>query len=211
MTYQLSFLDDAQGTRDIWNADIESEHLAICWMWIIGDVWAQKQDWSVMELRCRRCCAGEVRDCPRSIYLDNECFIARVPARDPRSASQSERPQPRTRPIILIVEQDGAAATSYEDSIQCAGYFVGASCPDIASATNWLSTQGPDAAIIDVKVQDESCVALARRLMRREIPFLVVSEHPADTPGIHGIFRSVPWLRKPLTSAGLQLALKSLL
>jgi DNA-binding response OmpR family regulator len=63
-----------------------------------------------------------------------------------------------------------------------------------ASAGKWLSAHNPDAAIIDVKWQDKSCVELAKKLSAREIPFLAVSGYPADTPGVNRIFRPVPWL-----------------
>ena len=79
------------------------------------------------------------------------------------------------------------------------------------SAGKWLSAHNPDAAILDVKLQDKSCVELAKKLTVREIPFLAMSDYSADTPGINRIFGSAPWLAKPVTSAGLQLALRSLL
>jgi len=68
-----------------------------------------------------------------------------------------------------------------------------------------------DAAILDVKLQDKSCVELAKKLSEREIPFLAVSGYSAGTPGLNRIFRSVPWLEKPVTTAGLHLALRSIL
>jgi hypothetical protein len=40
----LSFLDDARRIQDVWKADFESEHTAICWMWIVGGVWALKHE-----------------------------------------------------------------------------------------------------------------------------------------------------------------------
>jgi two-component SAPR family response regulator len=86
---------------------------------------------------------------------------------------------------------------------------VGASFPDCASAEKWLSTYSPDAAIIEVKLQDKACVKLAKKLAVREIPFLALSGHPADSP-VDRIFSPVLWLEKPVTSAGLQLALRSI-
>jgi hypothetical protein len=38
-----------------------------------------------------------------------------------------------------------------------------------------------------------------------------VSGYSAGTPGLNRIFRSVPWLEKPVTTAGLHLALRSIL
>jgi DNA-binding response OmpR family regulator len=66
------------------------------------------------------------------------------------------------RPLILIVERDEFIATSHESMILDAGYSVGASWPDYASAGKWLSAHNPDGAIIDVKLLDRSCVELRK-------------------------------------------------
>ena len=187
-----------------------TEHTAICWMWLAGGVCALHDDWSMMELWCRRCCAGPVKECPRAPSGREDCCIARVPASFLRQSGKSEQHR-RARPLILIVERDEFIATSHEGMVLDAGYSVGASWPDYASAGKWLSAHNPDAAIIDVKLQDKSCVELAKKLSVREIPFLAVSGYPADTPGVNRIFRPVPWLEKPVTPAGLQLALRSIL
>ncbi len=211
MNYQLSFLDNQHHIHDVWQANFESEHTAICWMWIVGGVWVLKHDWSIMELWCRRCRTARVDQCPRSSSVPRECCIARIPAKDLRPSCKSERQQPRAQPIILIVERDDALATSHESSVVDAGFSVGASWPDSSSAGRWLNAHNPDAAILDVKLQDKACVELAEKLTLREIPFIAVSGYSADTPGFDRIFRSVPWLGKPVTSAGLQLALRSIL
>jgi hypothetical protein len=56
-----------------------------------------------------------------------------------------------------------------------AGYSVGASWSNYISAGKWLSAHSPDAAILDVKLQDRFCIALVKKLTAREIPFLAVS------------------------------------
>lgn len=211
LNFHLLFLNEARHVQEVWKADFESEHTAICWMWIVGGVRALKHDWSVMELWCRRCCEERVPTCPRTAPVSGECCIARIPARDLRPSSKSERPQPRARPLILIVERNDRLATSYESMIRDAGFSVGASWSNFASAGKWLSAHSPDAAIIGVDLQDKTCIDLAKKLAEREIPYLVVSGFPADAPGINRIFRSVPWLAKPVTPAGLQLALQSIL
>jgi two-component SAPR family response regulator len=109
------------------------------------------------------------------------------------------------------VERDDFIATSHENIVIDAGFTVGAAWSDCASAGKWLSTNNPDAAIVDVKLQDKSCVKLVEKLSMREIPFLAISSHSADTQGVDPVFRSVPWLEKPVTSAGLHLALRSIL
>jgi hypothetical protein len=44
-----------------------------------------------------------------------------------------------------------------------------------------------------------------------EIPFLVVSGYSAESEGIDEIFKSAPWLEKPVTAAALESALRSLI
>jgi CheY-like chemotaxis protein len=146
-----------------------------------------------MELWCRRCCAGPVKECPRAPPGSEDCCIARVPASVLRQSGKSEQ---------LIVERDEFIATSHESMILDAGYSVGASWPDCASAGKWLSAHNPDAAIIDVNLQDRSCVELAKKLFVREIPFLAVSGYPADTPGVNRIFRSVLGWKSPSPQPG---------
>lgn len=211
MNYQLTFLDDEGTAKDVWKADFATEHTAICWMWIVGGVWALKQDWSIMELWCRGCCEGRVAACPRVAAGTIDCCIARIPASALRPSSKAERQQPRATPLILIVERDDSIAASHESMVSDAGYSVGASWSNYTSAGKWLSAHSPDAAIIDVTLQDKSCVELAKKLSMRDIPFLAVSSHSVGTPGINRIFRSAPWLEKPVTPAGLQLALRSIL
>jgi glutaredoxin len=179
-------------------------------MWIVGGVWALKKDWSVMELTCQRCHSRPDTFCPRYPAGAAECLIARIPARELRPFSKPGRPQPRARPIILIAGQDEAGAASHEHTIVGA-LALGASLPDCVSAGKWLNAHSPDAAIIDVDTHDKSCTDLARKLTAREIPFIVISGHTADVPGLHRLFRPVPWLGKPVTSASLQLALRSIL
>lgn len=211
MNYQLSFLDGDRRIQDEWKADFETEHSAICWMWIVAGVRALKLDWTTFELRCLRCCPNRVVGCPRATSDNKSCCIARIPAHILRPSYKSERPQPREVPIILMVERDDATAASQEIIMRDTGYSLGACWSNYASAGQWLSAHTPDAAVIDVKLQDKSCVALAKKLSAREIPFLAVSRHSADTPGIDRIFQSVPWLEKPVTSASLHLALRSIL
>jgi hypothetical protein len=208
MNYHLSFLDDAWRAQDVWEANFTTEQTAICWMWISGGVWAQHSDWSTMELRCRRCCSGRA-PCPRTPSADGQCCIARVPARVLKQSSELEG-RHRARPVILTVERDAFTAILQEGMIAAAGCSV-ASFRDYVSAEKWLSANCPDAAVIDVGTNDKSCTALAKKLSQREIPFLAVSNFSGGPPRVDQIFGPVPWFEKPMTGAGLQLALRSIL
>src|SRR5262249_31074762 len=157
------FLDESGHAQDVWEAGFEAEHTAICWMWIVGGVWALRKDWSVMELTCQRCRFRPDTFCPRYPADAAECAIARIPARDLRPFSKAERPQPRARPFVLIAGQDETGAASNEGRVLDAGMALAASLPDCASAGKWLNAHSPDAAIIDVDPHDKSCVDLARK------------------------------------------------
>ncbi|MBO0734142.1 MAG: hypothetical protein J2P49_07475 [Methylocapsa sp.] len=211
MNYKLSFLDETGHAQDVWQAGFEAEHTAVCWMWIVGGAWALRRDWSVMELTCQRCQALPDTVCPRYSSDATECAIARMPARDLQPFDKAGHAQPRARPIVLIAGQDEAGAASHIGTVLDAGMAPAAPLPDCASAVKWLNAHGPDAAIIDVDPGDKSCVDLARKLTAREIPFIAISGHSANTPGLHRLFKPVPWLVKPVSSAGLQLALRSIL
>lgn len=116
----------------------------------------------------------------------------------------------RARPTVLIAEDDPLIAVSYEDIVAEAGLSVGGSFASCELAEEWLSVHTPDVAILDVTLQDGNSAELAKKLCGREIPFLVVSGYSADSEGIDEIFKTVPWLQKPLTSASLQSALRTL-
>jgi len=117
----------------------------------------------------------------------------------------------RERPVVLIAEDDPFLALWYEDVITYAGASVGASFPSREAAEEWLSGHEPDAAIVDVKLQDGSSAHLAKTLRGRQIPFVVVSGYSADAVGIDESFKSGHWLQKPATPGKLRAALRSVL
>lgn len=117
----------------------------------------------------------------------------------------------RTRPTVLIAEDDPLIAMSYVDIVIDAGLSVGGSFASCQSAKQWLSVHSPDVAILDVKLQDGNSAELAKKLCGREIPFVVVSGYSAESEGIDDIFKSATWLQKPLTSTALQSALRTLI
>ena len=117
----------------------------------------------------------------------------------------------RARPTVLIAEDKPLIAVSYEDIVTDAGLSVEGAFLSCESAEKWLSVHNPDVAILAVTLQDGNCAELAKKLCGREIPFLVVSGHSAESEGIDEIFKSAPWLEKSVTSAALEAALHSLI
>jgi hypothetical protein len=190
MNYQLFFFDDAGRILQVRETNFETEHKAMCWMWIAGGVRALDDDWSVIELRSKERCA------------------ARVPAKSLKHAPNGHH---HAKHRVMMVDSDAFAEINYEGLVRTAGCLVAEFFFDNASAEDWLSTHSPGAAIIEVSLGDKSCVSLAQKLVEREIPFLVVSKHSADLPSVDPIFRYVPWFAKPVTSIGLQMALSRVL
>ena len=117
----------------------------------------------------------------------------------------------RTRPIVLIVEDDPVIAMTYEDAAIEAGASVGGPFLSCESAEKWLSVHHPDLAIIDIALTNGSSVKLAKELCGRGIPFVVVSGYSADSVGIDPIFKSALWLEKPFASKMLESALHTML
>ena len=117
----------------------------------------------------------------------------------------------RTRPIVLIVDDEPLIHMLYEELVIDAGLSVGGSFFSCKSAEEWLSVHNPDVAILDITLQDGSSARLAKKLCGREIPFLVVSGCSAESEDIDEIFKSAPWLEKPVTTTALESALRSLI
>jgi DNA-binding response OmpR family regulator len=114
-------------------------------------------------------------------------------------------------PIVMIADDNPLIVESYKDVVTNAGFIFGGPFLSCKSAEEWLSVHYPDAAILDVMLQDGSSAGLAKKLCGREIPFLVVSGYSAESEGIDEIFKSAPWLEKPVTATALESALRSLL
>jgi len=68
----------------------------------------------------------------------------------------------RTRPIVLIVEDDPVIAMTYEDAAIDAGASVGGPFLSCESAEKWLSVHHPDLAIIDIALQRQACEKAVR-------------------------------------------------
>jgi two-component SAPR family response regulator len=112
----------------------------------------------------------------------------------------------RASPTVLIAEDNHLIALCYEDVVTDAGLSVGGSFLSCESAEEWLSVHNPDVAILDIMLQDGNSAELAKKLCGREIPFLVVSGYSAESEDIDEIFKSAPWLEKPVTSTALESA-----
>jgi hypothetical protein len=78
-----------------------------------------------------------------------------------------------------------------------------------ASAETWLKSADPiQGAILDYKLRDGPCTALARDLRTRGIPFIVYSGHSRSAEA-EPEFGDAPWLVKPVPFEDLLRALQA--
>ncbi|HEY8381528.1 MAG TPA: response regulator [Microvirga sp.] len=109
----------------------------------------------------------------------------------------------------LIVEDQALIAMALEASLEDAGFEVAGLFGTNAAALNWLSSNTPEIALLDLLLPDGVCCELARLLRERGIPFaiysgvLVPKERPAE-------LQDVPWLEKPVSREALATTLAQL-
>ena len=97
-------------------------------------------------------------------------------------------------PHCLIVEDEVLVGMDLEDALSAAGFAVDwVASPEGAAAT--LAGTRPDIVVLDVKLRDRTCTALARDLRSRGIPVVVHSGYAANE--VSGDIGDLPWLQKP--------------
>lgn len=101
-----------------------------------------------------------------------------------------------TRFRCMLVEDQTLIAMSVEAYLEDAGFIVVSSFPSSAQALEWLKTETPDLAVLDVMLKDGTCLPLARELRSRGIPFAIYSGLRSEADGPPE-FQNVPWLEKP--------------
>jgi len=106
------------------------------------------------------------------------------------------------RPCILVAEDYGVIALMLYEDLSEAGFEVSGPFTSCGAALSSLERQTPDAAVLDVDLTDGPCVALARTLKGRRIPFLVLTGHNSDASNDE-VFSGVPWLTKPMSHDAL--------
>jgi DNA-binding response OmpR family regulator len=96
----------------------------------------------------------------------------------------------------------------YEDLSE-AWFEVSGPFTSCSAALASLNIQTPDAAILEIDLNDGPCVALAKTLREKRIPFLVSSGHHSD-PSNDDVFSGAPWLAKPTSHDALINTLRTL-
>ena len=110
---------------------------------------------------------------------------------------------------VLLVEDDAIVAMSLQDDLEEADYTVAGPFDTCAAALDWLENETPDLAVLDTRLKDGTCKALAAELARRGVRFVLWSSQWQDKQELHE-FTDAVWVKKPSAHTALLNALASL-
>ena len=113
-----------------------------------------------------------------------------------------------TRRRILVVEDEAMIAFVIEDTLQELGYEVVGPCGSLATALCLAQDEKLDAAIHDIRIQEEKVYPVAEQLRARGIPFVLASGY--GDWALPEAFRNQPRLTKPFTYEELETQVLSL-
>jgi DNA-binding NtrC family response regulator len=99
-------------------------------------------------------------------------------------------------PCCMIVEDQALIGMSLEAYLEEAGFLVAGPFPSCADALQWLESNTPQVAVLDVSLTDGTALPIARELKGRNTPFAVYSGLPFSA-NLPEEFDDVPWLEKP--------------
>jgi DNA-binding NtrC family response regulator len=117
---------------------------------------------------------------------------------------------PVAAPLCLVVEDQALIAMGLEADLADAGIAVAGPFDSCAQALGWVEGHTPRMALLDVRLKDGPCTELARALLGRGVPVMILSGLPRgpDTPPE---LRDLPWIEKPVPRQDLIDALLRLL
>lgn len=107
---------------------------------------------------------------------------------------------------VMIVEDEFLVAMELESELMDQGCVVIGPAGRSARALALLENQAPDAVLLDLNLDGETPTALAEALMRRHVPFIVVTGYSSRHPE-PAILRDAPRLQKPVRGSELVAAL----
>lgn len=115
-----------------------------------------------------------------------------------------------TKPILLV-EDELLIAMDIEETLSAAelGKVVHAST--CAEAEAWLASNTPAAGILDIKLRDGECAAIANTLDERGVPFLVHSGSSKNKGDFDDVFLRGHWIAKPFLAEELVSTVRQLL
>ncbi|PZV33857.1 response regulator [Mesorhizobium kowhaii] len=104
---------------------------------------------------------------------------------------------------VVLLEDEALIALDVEYSLRNAGFNVLGVFSSCAATLEWLKTNSPDVAVLDIDLRDGDCVSIAKVLCARKIPFVVHSGSPASSGYHDPIFLKGKWVAKPCSPSDL--------
>jgi len=85
--------------------------------------------------------------------------------------------------FVLVVEDEFLIAETTCLDLESAGAVVVGPVPTVARALSLLQSRQVDAALLDIKLNEETSISIVNELQRRAIPYVFVSNiSPAELP-----------------------------
>ena len=112
--------------------------------------------------------------------------------------------------IVLLLEDNFIIAKEMQDQLEDFGFDEVHTVSNLADATEFLDTQRPVLAVLDVNLGGQTSETIARRLSEEGVPFIFVTGY-ADKAELMPGLKQVPRLIKPVSDTELQDALTRLL
>ena len=109
----------------------------------------------------------------------------------------------------LIAEDEAFTGMALADAAE-ADFRVLGPFSRCSAVLDTLDQVTPDAAILDVELQDGSSIAIALALRERSVPFVIYSGHRRDD-AVPPAFADAPWVEKPATPTEVLAALRPVL
>jgi CheY-like chemotaxis protein len=108
---------------------------------------------------------------------------------------------------VLVVEDELAIVELISEMLEDLSFKVAAVASDLDKAVTLAQEIDIDLAILDVRLQGQQSVAVARILQSRDIPFIFATGY--RTSDIDQEFQAIPALPKPFRTADLARAIRS--
>jgi AraC-like DNA-binding protein len=112
-------------------------------------------------------------------------------------------------PSLLIVEDEALVALQTAHALSEADFEIVGPADTVSKALDLIKTSGCDAALLDVKLGDETAEQVALELKNRGKPFIVFSAYGHEQ--LPPLLQSAPFLAKPLRTQSLLLAVRDCL
>ena len=99
---------------------------------------------------------------------------------------------------ILVLEDQALIAIYVEELLHQAGFRTVNTLSSCSAAAEWLQSHTPGLAIIETRLRDGQCDAVAQMLESRGVPYLVhTAGSGRDDPSHGSLQQTCAWLPKP--------------